>query len=274
MKIKNLQPPNVQTAREVSNQAFPDKPFLALLYSSKGTGKTNTLVNIVKEYDKTRFFQKVYLFSPSIHSDPKYSLLNDGNYEIRTYPEYSDEKLREVIDEIRYDIQRWKDWERLQKLYEKSKKAKNESIFTDDELLDLFMLNWTEPEKPFDKLPFSLIIFDDLASNKELMKQGKSLMSSFALLHRHQYTSLMFSTQLFRNALPRMIRNNLDWLVLGPNKSEKVMLEVAEELNSYVSEKELVRLWSKATEDPYNYFTVNLMKPEFRFKKNFDESIE
>lgn len=273
MKLKNHQPPGVQAPREVSNPGFPDKSFLGLLYSSKGTGKTNTLINIVKEYDKTRFFQKVYLFSPSVHNDPKYDLLRGGSYELRVYPEYSDEILREVIEEIREDIRRWREWLRLEKLYKKSQRALSPDMFNDDELLDLFLLNWEQPKQPFDREPYSLVVFDDLASNKELMKQGKSVMSSFALLHRHVLTSILFSVQLFKNAVPRMIRNNLDWYVLGANKSRAVMREVAEELNSYASEDELITMWEKATEEPFSYFTINLMKPAYRFRRNFDEDM-
>lgn len=272
MRIKDYQPPNVQAPREAP-VGFPNKSFLGLAYSSKGTGKTNVLVNIVKEYDKYNFFQKVYLFSPSAKNDPKYQFLEEGNYNITIYPTYTNEIFKEVVDEIINDLNTWKEYVRLKKLYEKSKKMKKPELFDDEELLDLFRIDWSEPEPPFEREPYSLIIFDDLASNKELMTSGKSLANSFMLLHRHKLTSVIYSVQQYRNAVPKMVRNNLDWWILGKSKSVENMESVADELTSYASSKDIIRMWEKATEEPFNYFCVNLMIPQYRFTKNFDESI-
>lgn len=272
MKLKNYQPPNIQAPRDAP-EGFPNKSFLGLLYSSKGTGKTNTLINIINEYDKKRFFQKIYLFSPTVKNDPKYQLLEDGNYQLFVYPNFSNETLKEVIDHITSDINEWKEYQRLKKLVEKAKKAKRPDLFEDEDVLDLFMLDWKDPEPPFDREPYSLIVFDDLASNKELMSQGKSLANSFMLLHRHKLTSVIYSVQQYRNAVPKMVRNNLDWWVLGGSKNEKDMESVAEELTSYASTKDIADMWARATAEPFNYFCVNLMVPEYRFTKNFDEPI-
>lgn len=271
MKLKDHQPPNVQAPRPAPT-GFPNKSFLALLYSSKGTGKTNTLVNILDEYNKHKFFQKVYLFSPTAKSDPKYQILENGNYQFKVFNNYSNEDFKEVVEEITADLKAWKEYERLKKLYDKARRAKKPELFNDDELLDLFMINWKDPEPPFEKEPYSLIIFDDLASNPELMKSGKSVANAFMLLHRHKLTSVIYSVQIFRNAVPRMVRNNLDWLVLGANKSKEVMTEVAEEFSSYASKDEFVDMWERATQEPYNYFCINLMTQP-RFSRNFDEPI-
>lgn len=273
MRLKDYQPKHVQAPRPAP-EGFPNKSFLGLLYSSKGTGKTNTLVNIVKEYDKHRFFQKVYLFSPTAKSDPKYQLLEEGNYDLKIYNNYTNEDFKEVVEEITSDLKAWRDYERLKKLYEKAKRAKKPELFSDEELLDLYMIDWKDPEPPFEKEPFSLIIFDDLASNKDLMSNGKSLANSFMLLHRHKLTSVIFSVQIYKNAVPKMVRNNLDWLVLGANKSTETMRSVAEELTSYATENELIDMWERATAEPFNYFCINLMIKEHRFTKNFDEKIE
>lgn len=273
MRLVDYQPKHVQAPRPAP-EGFPNKSFLGLLYSSKGTGKTNTLVNIVKQYDKYKFFQKVYLFSPTAKSDPKYQLLEEGSYDLKIYNNYTNDDFREVLEEITADLKAWRDYERLKKLYEKAKRAKKPELFSDEELLDLYMIDWSDPEPPFEKEPFSLIIFDDLASNKDLMSNGKSLANSFMLLHRHKLTSVIFSVQIYKNAVPKMVRNNLDWLVLGANKSTETMRSVAEELTSYATEDDIIDMWSRATEEPYNYFCINLMLKDYRFTKNFDEKIE
>lgn len=273
MKLKNYQAK--ANEREVP-EGFPNKPFLGLIYASKGLGKTNLLINLVHKFDETKTYQKVYLFSPSVQNDPKYQFLYDGKYDLKVYPNYTDEIMRDVIDEINDDLNEWKEYQRLKALYDKSKKAESQDLFNDEELLDLFMMDWEAPMPPkYNREPWSLIIFDDLASNAQLMKQGKSLMNSFALLHRHRNTSMIYAVQLYRNAVPKMIRNNLDLWVLGKSKSEENMKSVAEELTSYATTKEVIDKWNKATEEPYSFFCVNLMAktPELRFTRNFNEPV-
>lgn len=273
MHLKDYQPKNVQAPRPAPD-GFPNKVSLSLLYSSKGTGKTNTLCNILDAYDKYRFYQRVYLFSPSLHSDPKYEELKKGSYELKTYDHYSDELLKEVIDEIRSGLDEWNDYERKRALYEKSRKIKSLDTLKEDELLDLWEMDWSSPPKPrWDKEPWSLIIFDDLASDRSLMKSGKTFANSVWLLHRHIRTGVAFCSQIFRNSVPKMVRNNLDWYILGKSKSKENMESVAQELDSYASKNEIMQMWEKATEEPFSYFCVNLMNPKYRFTKNFDEPI-
>ena len=273
MHLKDYQPKTVQQPRDAP-EGFPNKSFLALLYSSKGTGKTNTLVNIVKEYAKHQFFQKVYLFSPSLHSDPKYNEMESKGIELKTFDHYDDSLLKEVIEEIRADLNEWREYQRRKALYEKSKKVHNVSKLSEEDILDLWEMDWDEPPPcRFTKEPWSLIIFDDLASHPQLMKQGKSVASSFLLLHRHLLVSVAFCTQIFRSSVPKMVRNNLDWYILGKSKSEENMESVASELDSYISKKEIIEKWEKATQEPFSYFCINLMNPKHRFTKNFDEPL-
>ena len=273
MKIKNYQ------TKEMSRDApegFPNKAFLGMLYASKGMGKTNLLVNIVKAFGKTKTYDKVYLFSPTASSDSKYDNLKSNSYEFKVFNTYTDEIFREVIDEIKQDIEDWKEYIQMKELYEKSKTAKSHDIFKDDELIDLFILNFKHPEEPrFKREPWSLIIFDDLASNKELMSNKKSLMNSIALLVRHLNISMLFSVQIYRNAVPKMIRNNLDWWILAKSKSKEDMASVAQELTSYATMSDIATMWEKATLMPYNFFCINLMMGDkYRFTKNLNEPIE
>jgi hypothetical protein len=273
MKIKNYQPKNVQANRATESN-LPSNHHISIIYSSKGTGKTNFLLNMVSNYDKTHFFQKVYLFSPSYESDPKYEHLHDGSYELHVYHDFTNEVFEAVIEDIKNDLQAWNDYQHRLKLYEKLQRAKSLKQFTQEDLFELHEMQYERPEPPFEKEPFSLIIYDDLASNRALMGQGKSIANQFALRCRHFRTSICYIVQQYKNALPKMVRNNADVWVLAKSKSSKDMESVAEELTSYASLPEIVSMWDKATEEPYNYFVVNLMAtPEYRFTKNFETPI-
>jgi hypothetical protein len=273
MRIQNFQPKGVQASRETLHN-LPNNHFVSIIYSSKGTGKTNLLINMVKDYDKTKFFQKVYLFSPSYGADPKYHHLNDGSYELKIYNDFSNDLFQEVMDEIQADLDEWNHYQYRLKLYDKLQKARSLKQFTQEDLFELDQMEYEKPTPPFPREPFSLIVFDDLASNQQLMKQGKSIVNSVLLRCRHYRTSFIYVVQQYRNAVPKMVRANSDLWILAKSKSQKDMEAVAEELTSYASLNDIVSMWDKATEGDYNYFVINLMAPaNLKFTRNFDEPI-
>jgi len=274
MKIKNYQPVGVQEERKTIHN-LPRNHFVCIIHSSKGTGKTNTVINLIKDYDKTKFFQKVYLFSPSYEADPKYQHLNDGNYDLRVYNDFTNDIFQEVMEDIQADLDEWNHYLYRVKLYEKLQKAKSLKQFTQHDLFQLDEMAYDKPIAPFPCEPFSLICFDDLASNKQLMSQGKSLVNSVLLRCRHFRTSFIYVVQQYRNAVPKIVRANTDLFILAISKSRKDMEAIAEELTSYASVNDIVSMWQKATAEPYNYFVINLMSPNanLKFSRNFDEPL-
>ena len=86
-------------------------------------------------------------------------------------------------------------------------------------------------------------------------------------------TSIIFSVQVYKGGVPRGLRTNIDWWVLGKNKSIATMKDVAEDLTSYATEDQVVRMWEEATSEPFSWFCINLMVPKYRFTKNFDEVV-
>lgn len=274
MRLKNFQPKGVQADRPCP-VGFCPKPFLALIYGSKGSGKTNLLINMIKEYDRFKFFQKVIVFSPTFHNDPKYDEIKKGSYELQIYPQYTNEIFKEVVDEIRKDLDEWEEYKRLYALWQKSKKVKSIDQFTDDELLDLHMIDFEPPPKTrFDKEPYTFILFDDQVGNRDLFGSTKNFFAQFAILHRHLRCACAFGIQIYRNGMPKQLRNNVDWWVLSSSKSLETMESVASELDSYASKDDIAKMWELATEQPYSFFCINLMVPkQYRFTRNFDEPI-
>ena len=50
---------------------IPDHPYTILIIGSSGSGKTNTLLNLIKEQDD---IDKIYLYAKDL-SEPKYDIL-------------------------------------------------------------------------------------------------------------------------------------------------------------------------------------------------------
>jgi hypothetical protein len=274
--VINYQPKNHNVHREPPD-GLPGKPFLGVVYGSRGSGKTNAVLNLVFHYDKAKFFDKIYFFSPTFKNDPKYQLLEErkAHYELHVFPTYTNEIFADVVKEIREDMEEYKKDLRLLKTWEKFQRAKSLTQLTEDEILDLYELDFQKPVPRFERPPTSLLVFDDLVGNKDLYRSdSKGTINSFVILHRHLLTSVLFVCQIWKNAVPRQIRNNLSLFMLFGNKSEAIKKEVAEEVSSYVKPEEFMALWDKACEPPHSFFKIDLDgKKEERFTRNFGEAI-
>lgn len=169
---------------------FIQKHFLGAIIGQRGSGKTNAMLSLVFHCDKYKFFDKVYLFSPTSYNDPKYGLLDAGepHYELKKYHTYTDEYFQEVVDEIKSDIEEYKEWEKAHKLFQKFMK-KGSAKMSAEELLEIsrMMIDEDTIEEPvcrFKQMPTSLIILDDLVGNTELYKSSpKGVFYNFAILH-------------------------------------------------------------------------------------------
>ena len=53
---------------------IPDHPYRILIVGSSGSGKTNTLLNLIKEQDYHDVIDKIYLYARDL-SEPKYQFL-------------------------------------------------------------------------------------------------------------------------------------------------------------------------------------------------------
>ena len=53
---------------------LPDHPYRILIIGGSGSGKTNTLLNLIKEQDYHNVFDKIYLYAIDL-SEPKYEYL-------------------------------------------------------------------------------------------------------------------------------------------------------------------------------------------------------
>lgn len=268
----------VQASPRPVPDGMPKLSFLMNVVASRGGGKTNAVLNFMRLYDKTRSFDKVYLFSPTYHNEPKNQLYNDLDVKLTVNTSYSDDIFREVLEEIRADIDEYKEYQRRMKLWEKFKKIKRIEQLSPEELIELDVdMGWEEPTTEWKRgMPTSCLIFDDLVGNKELYRSdSKGPFYNFVILHRHLLSSIIFLSQVWHNGVPRQIRNNLSCLMLFANKSDKMKLEIAQEMSAFVKPDEFVRMWDWATEEPHSFFFIDMDAKDkrLRFRKNFDTLI-
>ena len=269
-----------QAKPRIVPDGMPRLSFLGSIVGSRNSGKTNAFINLIKLYDQTKSFDKIYLFSPTYHNDPKYHLLDndDAHYSLRVFDTYTDEIMKEVLGEIKADIEEYKSYEQQLKIYKKFLKVRNIDRLTAEELFELNLMDFEEPQTPFKQgMPTSLIIYDDLVGNRDLYRaDSKGMLNSFIILHRHLLTSVLFVSQIWANAVPRQIRNNLSLLILFRNKNTKMKEEIGVEMSSVIDVESFVKLWDFATEQDYSFFMIDFDAKDkrYRFRKNFNELIE
>jgi hypothetical protein len=283
-KVKGLENNDLKVVqapmRLVPDDFFVKKPFLGSIIGQRGSGKTNSLIQMIFHCDKYKMFDKIYLFSPTAFgNDPKYDLLETTphSYELQKFSTYTDVIFKDVVEEIKRDIDDFKEWEKKMKLYNKFIKYGYTKL-TPQELRDIdLMMNASEeieePECRFEKMPTSLLVFDDLVSNTELYKNTpRGIFYNFAILHRHLLSSLLFVCQTWTSAVPKQIRANLSFLMVFNLKPE-IKKAVADEMCSSMKEDDFIHMWDSACVNSYDFFLINFDEKDKkkRYRKNFNE---
>lgn len=268
----------VQAPPRPTPDGFPfKKHFLAVVAGSRGMGKTNSLINLVLHAEAIGFWDKVYLFSPTMKNDPKNDLLRNRSFEFHAYDYYSDALFKEVDASIRDDIAEYKRYEVEKKVYDKWMKHGAKGMDPDElRILDSMLFDdetIREPVSRFKAMPTTLLIMDDLVSNTQLYRpQCRGPFYAFAIAHRHFCTSIIFSVQTWKGAVPRGLRANLSLLMLFRAK-RSIMKLVSDEVCTTMEEDDFYRLWDDACKEPHDLLMVDFDQPEWkgRYRRNFDE---
>lgn len=259
---------------------MPQPPFLCGMFGSRGSGKTTAMINMLRMYDQIGAFDHIVIFSPTFEKDPKFEAWLDSgpqakvdlvvNFDHSTFEEY----LRKFDDRVReYLLHR-----KAIKAYEKYVK-RGEKALTDDELLVLYQYDFTDPkaQNNFEKgVPSHCIVFDDQVGNRNVFRNDSAgPVGMFTLRHRHYLCSVFFLSQADNNGIPKQLRKNLNVCIFFANKSIKMKMDMAQEMNSHVSPDDFVAMWDFATQEDYAFFMCifDAKNKEERFRKNFDTLI-
>lgn len=185
----------------------------------KGTGKSTLLLNLLTGYYK-RYFNRIYLVSPTAARDPKFDGLVEELTKDRRYHETCDEEtIQSIIDSI---------------------EAFNQS---------------EAGSKPSSRC---LLVLDDCLVN--LPKAGQtSIMNKIWTCHRHLRLSLIVLVQKY-NSLNTLIRTNLDVLSFFKITNTHEFDSIAEDLNLKKNEfRDVYDAVFGSGAAPGQFITVNFM---------------
>ena len=273
------------------DQNSPRMYFVCLAVGSRGSGKTFSIVKLIKQYEKygimnqiteDKCAQRVILFSPTVEANPIFeSLKHLDPKDIIT--SYTDDKLLEVIEDIKAENDETKEYQRKLALYKKFLKharktpEKLGTIFAPDEIQDLEMMNWEEPEKP--TYPNGCVIFmvlDDLIGSSAFKSVGRSALTNLVLKNRHLGINVLIATQSLKS-IPKPIRNNTSLFVLYRFANKKIVLDdLYVEVSGKLKPDEFESIYDYATENDHDSLVMDFTgsSKELMFRKNFDVSIK
>ena len=292
IKLNGLNNEPVKTNKKTPpmsiNKDLPPCYFTSIFIGSKGSGKTYSVVKLLKNYEKypiydadgNKLTMRVIVFCPTINSsaNPIYESLKhlDENDIIL---DYSDDKLLDKLQEIEDEKKFIEDYKEYLIVWKKYMKIDEDmSLLHHDELLILSKFDFTDPEnmkKPEYKHPrINFLIFDDLVGDAHAFKKSHSALNNLTIKHRHLQCNLIFTTQYIK-AIPPTIRRNLDIFIIFKFANVKSVTEqIYPEISGIIKEEEFELLFDYATENKHNALIIDQTSKQNIFKLNWDVALK
>lgn len=269
----------------------PRMYFVCLAVGSRGSGKTFSIVKLIKQYEKygimnqqtqEKCAQRVILFSPTVEANPIFNSLKhlDENDIITNY---TDDKLVNVIDDIKHENDETKEYQRRLALYHKfikhskKKPEKLAQIFTPEELMELELMDYDKPQEP--TYPNGCVVFmvlDDLIGSSAFKSVGKSALTNLVLKNRHLGINIMIATQSLKS-IPKPIRLNTSLFILYRFSNKKIITDdLYTEVSGKLKEDEFEQMYEYATKDDHDAFVMDFTgtSKDLMFRKNFSEALK
>lgn len=280
---------------EPNNKNLPPLWFSLLSSSSKNTGKTWNVIELITAYENSGITQdgekaeiRTIWFSGSTATSDNNSIIRtlksldfeDIHNISRSNVDKFDEVYAEALKE-KQDIEDYMEYETAWKKWKKEGEDKLSNL----ELLLLDEKDFVKPKDLMDvpKYKRPRVIFwvmDDLISNPLVFNQRKeNFVNNMIIRHRHSArelvpVNLLLISQNFKS-VSTLIRKNIDIFVLLKNANKIKLLEnISNEVGSIIGLKQLEELYDYATSFPFGSLIVNTHpKEKIKFRKGWDTEL-
>lgn len=282
-------PPKFKNTNQypLPNDPHVSRPYYIFVASGcRGSGKTFGITKHISIAEKSGFYDPVtgdkvkirtILFSPTAESNPVFNALKSLDPD-DIINEYTDEKLEEIIEQIKSEREAVKEYKKYVEAYKKWDHMSAEQLerCTDYEMLSLLYLHnfedYKKMEKPEQNIYF--LVLDDCITNKSAFSSKKSSALTKAILNsRHIGICLYIATQHIK-MVSKAVRGNVDiWMLFKTKNMKLLMDDIYPELSALVSPEEFLSLYHYATSASDNDALVYDGKEpdkKDRFKLNFD----
>ena len=249
---------------------------------SRGSGKTYTICQMIKHYEKhkimkddTEYKLRTHLISPTIQANEIYQSLDSLDMEKDAHDEYNDDLLLNIIEDIKTEKKEYDKYLLYKKYYErfmKTPESKLEKLY--DEEPEIFHLleeyEYIHPKDFKHESPkVNVVILDDLLGSDAFTKKTKSVLVNAMIKNRHMGICFAVLVQSIK-AVPKNIRLNCSVFQLASFKNKKVILEdIYDEVSNVIGLDEFEELYDFATDKPYGSLIIDTTNGK-RFLSNLD----
>ena len=260
--------------------------FIACAIGCRNSGKSYSIVKMLANQEKSGLYDpdtgqdveiRHILFSPTLEGNPIFRSLKYLDDE-DCIPEYTDQKLYDVLDEIKAyndEVKEYKKYVTAYKKYEKMSDTEIEKSKDYEMFALLYQHNFVHWRKLEEKKPRVVnIILDDCLSSKEAFsnKKGSTLVKA-VLNSRHLGVNVIIAAQNLKS-ITKAIRNNVDVWILFKCKNEKVLIDdLYPEISSLYTLEEFLNYYNYATSgSDHDALVFDAKEPDKkdRLKLNFD----
>jgi hypothetical protein len=252
---------------------------------SRGSGKTYTIVQMIKHYEKNKITKdgveykiRTHLISPTIQANEIYKSLDSLDFKKDAHDDYSDALLLSIIDNIKAEKKEYDKYLLYKKSYEKFAKTPENKLdkLYDEEPWIFNLLEEYDYQNPKDikhePQKVHIVVLDDLLGSDAFTKKTKSVLTNAMIKNRHMGICFALLSQSIRS-IPKNIRLNCSVFQLAAFKNKKVILEdIYEEVSNVIGIDQFEELYDHATNKPYGSLIIDTTNGK-RFLSNFDSEL-
>lgn len=254
----------------------PDELFklhtLAAFIGHRGSGKTHAIVNLAKRYLDNGSFNRVFVISPTYHSNPVFHVLDADPDDVYTDHANSIGAIQDILAKTKKDSDEYDDYDFYMKTLKKWKSGKSLSM-KEHTLLDNNNFE-TPPEKI--PPPSPLLIIDDMSHSDIYSTSRQNPFINLCLRHRHinggKGISIYMAAQTFKTGIPLALRQNIQQFFIWPTHDANQLEAMYHEVANLVDADTFHELYERATREPHSFLTIDTNNTDRskQFRRNFD----
>jgi hypothetical protein len=268
------------------DEGSPKNYFVALFVGARGSGKSFLLSRLLKTLEEKKCYlhdkeipQRIVLISPTAHSDSNriFKSLKNLDWDEDVILEYSDDILKEKMEEVKLELEQSKEYKEYKRVWEKFKKEKVDKLTEEEcELLykyDFVSFKELKPPKYPEGFLLHWIIDDMLGTN--IFKNSKSAFTNLVIRNRHIIPgNVIIATQSIMT-VPKTIRLNANLIAMFKFANKQAVInDIYPVVSAYVTEEKLMELYEYATSEPHSALVIDGTRDKIVFKRNFDKLLE
>jgi hypothetical protein len=267
--------------RKVITPEYPKELFrlhtLAAFFGPRGSGKTNGAVLLAQKYLENGSFTRVYIISPTYHSNPVLETLGAAEDDIYTDLGTIVQSITEIVTKIEAEANEFLNELEYAVIYNKARRNQH---LTASESLKLERESFREPVDM--QRPSPLILIDDCSHSQIYSTSRSNPFVNLCLRHRHIGgegfgCSIFMLVQNFKTGVPKPIRQNLQQFFIWRTADRSQLEAMWDEFANLIDLDSFVKLYHMAVDrDRHDFMTVD-MNPVLdqvgNFRRNFDTAL-